>query len=185
MTGIRTTVATLLTGVALFIGAGKVQAEPFEHIEKLAYSLQGQARKLSREFKGHYSHTAEYRHLAGDTSKMYKLARHIHGLAHEGEFEHMSDDLRDLDKLFHHIEETVDEIEHEAEHGHGGHVHGNSSHVRRIMGQMEDTLHHLEEDIEELSGHEHHDHEGEDDHDHEPAPGVEFKGGKVRLRFGF
>ena len=186
MTGIRTTaVATLLTGFALFVGAGKVQAQSYEHIDELAAELQSQARQLNREFRMHYSHTHEYRHLASDTSKMYRFARHIHDIAHyEGDLEHMRDDLHDLDRLFHHVEDLVDEIEHEAHHGHG-HVHGHTGHVHGILHEMEDTLHHLQDDIEHMtSAHGHHDH-GFEQVIVQPRPAIEFGNGRVRFRFGF
>jgi len=207
---------TLLTAAAVTLGlvwvAPAAKAGSFEHIDELAGELQGFSSKLSREFRDHYRHTPQYRHLTADARKLRTLANHIHEVAHEGNLEHLHDDLHDLEELLHHVDGLVDEIEHEAEHG-GGHTHGDTRHVRRILKDMDGTLHHMLEDVEEMTGgariergfggeeagHEDHGHEehgqedhghaeaGHEDHDHGQGGGISVRSGSGRtvIRFGF
>lgn len=189
----RTIVAAVLAVGGLAIGTQSASAASYSHIDRLALELRGDAGRLYSEFRQHYRHAAHYRHLISDASQMYRLADHIHDLAHRGTLGHMDSDLEKLDRLFHHLEGLVDEIEHDARHdhfGHGGHTHGNTRHVRRLLDQMEDTLHHLHDDIRSarrptiypVPGHV------------RPAPhriphhggrGIAFGNGQFQLRLGF
>jgi hypothetical protein len=143
--------------VALFAiatGPGVAQANPLRHIDELSYQLERQIARLGREFNAHYRHTPNYRHLMNDARDMYRLAGHIHKIAHyEGDLHHIRHDLRDLDRLFHHIERLVGGTEgHAAHNPHtGGHVHGHTGHVFGLLADIERTLHHLMADVDRLS----------------------------------
>jgi hypothetical protein len=145
----RTLIATVLTIAGLSTVGQTARAE---HIDDLAFQLQRQSRDLYLEFRQHYSHTRGYRHLISDSAEMYRLAGHIHEIAHHaGSLVHLRSDLKELDRLFHHIEDLVDDIEHDARFGHhGGHIHGSTRHVRHLLHEIEDTLHHLLDDVNEL-----------------------------------
>jgi hypothetical protein len=196
MTISRISFAAVLMIIA---GAGaSARADEFEHIDSLALSLQRQTRELYNEFGEHYRHASHSIHLRNDAAKMFRLARHIHDVAHVGgSLNHIAADLRQLDQLFHHLEDLVEHIEHDAFHG-DGHVHGDTGHVQALMSEIEDTIHHLRADVNELrrgpvgpvvpigggfggggfgGGHDHgHSHGG---------GGVSFGSGGVRVRIGF
>jgi hypothetical protein len=152
MNAIRNTFAAVLAMAGMFVAAETAKAE---HIDDLAYQLQSQTRRLYREVRAHYRHTSQYRHLANDTYKMYRLAGHIHELAHHQEdIHHIHDDLHELDELYHHVDELIDDIEHTSFHdpyGHHGHIHGDTHHVRELMGSIDVTMHHLLEDVEHIT----------------------------------
>ena len=157
MSRIRTLIASTLTLVGVFAGSQAADAASFDHIDHLALRLQSQSRDLYNNFRVRYRHTSEYSHLMSDAATMYRLASHVHDVAHEGcNLAHLQDDLRQLDRAFHHVEHLVDDIEHDAHYGHfgghfGGHIYGNTHDIRRKLALMEDTLHHLRDDVEELA----------------------------------
>ena len=158
------TTALLISGFSLAMNSN---AEAGDHIDDLAFSIQKQAQVLNHEFARNYRHTPSYRHLMSDTSQMYRLAAHIHDLAHHGgSVRHMEADVRQLDRLFHHIEDLVNAMSHRG-HGHGhGHLqplhgghHGHGHHgfrgpdtrrARMLLRSMENTIHHLHSDLQRL-----------------------------------
>lgn len=149
MTLARTTFAAVIVAALSALGA-KAEAASYEHIDTLALRLQNQSSTLYWEFRNHFSHAAHADHLLSDTADMYRLAKHIHEVAHFGSgLNHIAADLDKLDRQFHHLEDLVSHINEDAAFG-GGHVHGNTWHVRRLMRQMENTLHHLRQDVNEM-----------------------------------
>jgi hypothetical protein len=129
-------------------------ADTYRHIDELALDIQRQSRLLMRE-SSHYRHTPEYRHLLSDTRDIYKLAAHMHEVAHQhGSLAHLESDLRELDSEFHHLESVFDRVERESSHGHG-HVHGYTGHVKELLKSIEADIHHLQEDVRSLRTHFH------------------------------
>jgi hypothetical protein len=196
MTISRITFAAVLMILA---GAGSTaRADGFEHIDSLALSLQKQTRALYNEFGEHFGHSSHAFHLKNDAAKMFRLARHVHDVAHVGgNPNHIAADLKQLDQLFHHLEGLVDHIEHDAAHG-DGHVHGDITHVRQLMAEVEGTLHHLRADLKELrrgpvgpvvpiggGGFGGGGFGGSHDHGHSHGGGINFGSGGVRVRIGF
>ncbi|MBI1902851.1 MAG: hypothetical protein HYS13_17275 [Planctomycetia bacterium] len=147
MLTIRKTLALTVLSVSL-MAAASASAQSYEHVDQLANQLQRQSANLYWQFRAHFRHTTEYRHLLSDTARMYRLSAHVHEVIHHGaDIHHIASDVEQLDQAFHHVEEVVDHIEHDAL-GHGfGHVHGDTRHVRRQLRQMEATLHHLRDDV--------------------------------------
>jgi len=139
-----------VTGIAAV--SPSAEAASYQHIDRGAMRLVRQANQLSREFRIHYRHTSEYRHLMADAATLRRLANHVHEMAHRGTLSHMASDLQQLDRAFHHLERTVRRIERNGgygHHGYGGHIDGNTSDVRRMLRRMKNSLHHLQNDINE------------------------------------
>ncbi len=135
----------------LIVGQG-AEASSYQHIDGLALRIQTQSAALYKEFRLHYSHTADYPHLISDSRNLYYRSKHIHELAHHhGHLNHIASDLRSLDYAFHHLERLLHNIEMNADVGHFGHVHGQTAHVHDLMKQLETNIHHLREDIEALT----------------------------------
>lgn len=150
--------------------AGNTQAASFDHIDRLATSLERQANLLRGEFGEHYDHSPYYRHLNYDAQQMQRYARHIHDSVHQGaSIYHLQADLKQLDALFHHIERVLAVIEGNAQIG-VGHIHGHTGHVAQEMETLEDTLHHLKADIDEMV----HDADFHHDHFHNDFGGDQF-----------
>lgn len=151
MTFSRTLMMTLVSYLAI-TAAQTVEAGSYRHIDELALGLQEQARELYSEFKTHYRHVADYRHLRSDSAALSQLASHIHSVAHRrGGIHHLESDMAKADRLFHHLEELVAVAEHDTRHPGGGHIHGDLRHVHSLMRSMESTLHHLQSDVERLA----------------------------------
>ena len=151
MTFARTLMMTLVSFLAI-TAAQTVQAGSYRHIDELALQLQEQARELYSEFKLHYRHVSDYRHLRSDGASLSRVASHIHSVAHRrGDIHHLESDMAKADRLFHHLEELVGRIEHDTLHPVGGHTHGDLHHVHSVMQSMESTLHHLKADVESLA----------------------------------
>lgn len=145
----KTLVVIAVTCIGTTFLSQPAKAASMRHIDNLAVRLQGQARELIGEFRLHYRHTGDYRHLISDSYQMYQLAAHIHSVTHHGgSLYHVRNDVNKLDSLFHHLEGLVRHME---QHSHGGHIHGDTRHVRRLLARMEDTLHHLQEDVEAMT----------------------------------
>lgn len=145
----KTLVAVTITIIGSALSGQSAEAASLQHIDNLAVRLQSQARQLICEFRLHYRHTCDYRHLMSDSYQMYRLAAHIHSVAHyRGSLYHIRSDVNKLDRLFHHLEGLVDHIEY---HPHGGHIHGHTGHVHQMLARMEDTLHHLQEDVRAMT----------------------------------
>ena len=160
MTTSRIALLGIVVLAGSFISSEKANAASYEHIDSLALKLQSNSAKLYHEFKLHYSHTPEFRHLISDASSMYHRCKHIHELAHHhGSLHHLASDLRTLDRSFHHLDRLVKSMECDAEHGFSGHIHGYTGHVHSLLRQMARDIHHLREDIEELTD-PHHGHGG-------------------------
>ncbi len=137
----------LTTALAMATFASSANADTYHHIDGLATKMQVQSKQLLREFALHYSHKAEYRHLRSDAIQFYRVASHIHTVAHHsGDVHHLRDDLQKADRLFHHLEEVL-ELTDRSFHGHN---HGNTNHVFELMHDLETNLHHLKRDVEEL-----------------------------------
>ena len=146
---ISKTITAIVIAIGFVSGADSAKASTYDHLDQLALQLQGQSRRLISEFRLHYRHTREYRHLISDGYEMYRLAAHIHRVAHQhGGVHHLQSDLKQLDQLHHHIHDLVD---HREVHPHGGHVHGNTGHVHAMLEEMEDTLHHMLDDVKQLT----------------------------------
>lgn len=135
---------------AATLGTTAAKADDFDHIDNLAVRLQRQAAALYGEFREHYSHTRRADYLMSDAAMLYRLASHVHEVAHTGgNVFHLRNDIAELDRTFHHVESLVDAIERETVFNPfgGGHVHGSTADVRALMRTMEDTLHHLRSDV--------------------------------------
>ena len=190
MTFIRTSVVIAIAAFGLSFASNTAQAGTYEHIDELAGELQGLSTKLGREFRDHYRHAPQYKHLAAHAKDLRRLAGHIHGVAHEdGDLAHIHDDLHELEGVFHEVEELVGEIEHAAEHGEG-HTHGDTRAVRRLLGKMDDAIHHMLEDLEEMTSGGHGGGRGDEGHGHDDGHGeglgFQIGGGSSRtvIRFG-
>ena len=90
------TVAAIVTVVGITAGSQSAEAASFKHIDRSAVQLARQAKQLSGEFRAHYVHVADYRHLRSDSAEVRRLANHLHEAAHRGRASHMSNDLRKL-----------------------------------------------------------------------------------------
>ncbi|MEQ8786288.1 MAG: hypothetical protein RIC55_08310 [Pirellulaceae bacterium] len=180
--------AIAVVAAASLISTRSADAAPGDHLDLLASRLQAQSRDLIGEFRLHYAHTAEYRHLVSDAYSVYRLAGHIHVLAHTSQsLHHIESDLRQLDRLLHHLHELVD---HREIHPHGGHTHGDTAHVHRLLGQMEDTLHHMLSDVRQMTRHNHGVGSGHGRFSGgygqfpSQSSGIIIRNGRVSLRFG-
>jgi len=151
MTITRTLIATIVTLTGLAVSTGNATAASYRHIDSLAQKIMRQSRQLNTEFALHYRHVPEYRHLIDDARELYRIADHVHDVAHHsGNPYHLRNDLAKLDRLFHHVEGLVHRIEYRARHGRNGHIHGRTNHVDHLIADLEDTLHHLQADIDEM-----------------------------------
>lgn len=151
MTLARTLTMVLVSFLAFTVGQ-TVQAGSYQHIDELALEMQQQTRELYSEFKLHYRHVSDYRHLRSDGGKLFRLARHIHSVAHQhGSIHHLESDIAKADRIFHQLEELVDRIERRAHLGLGGHTHGDLRHIHTLMRSLESTLHHLQDDVKNLA----------------------------------
>ena len=139
-----------LAALALAVLAGSANAADYRHLDRIALRITKNTEALFREFRYHYRHTSEYRHLISDARELRSHALHIHDVAHHrGSLCHLARDVRDMDRLFHHLENVVERVERSSHcEYHSGHIHGNTSHVARLMHAIEDDLHHLGEDVE-------------------------------------
>jgi hypothetical protein len=141
---------TLLTSLALAALAfttTTANADTYHHIDKLAVEVQSQSRQLMSEFSRHYRHKSGYSHLRSDALQLYRVAAHIHTVAHQsGSIHHLRNDLERADKLFHHLEEVFARTDLSF----GGHTHGNTNHAFELMHDLEMNLHHLKRDIDSL-----------------------------------
>lgn len=148
MTLAKSIVLATLALATLAFTAISAKADTYHHIDTLAVQMQSQSRELLREFALHYRHKAGYAHLRSDTLQLYRLATHIHSVAHlRGSIQHLQSDLQQADELFHHLECVLDEADRSV----GGHVHGSRCHVRDVMRAFADTLHHLQSDVASLA----------------------------------
>ena len=148
--------------IAASLTASTANASSYRHIDILAVKMQRQSAKLYHEFRLHFRHTPEYRHLMSDARDLYYKSKHVHEVAHHREsLHHIKRDLAALDRLFHHLEELVEKITHDADHHGHGHIHGDTHHVEAIMKRFEQNLHHLRRDVKRMvSHHDHHLHHG-------------------------
>jgi hypothetical protein len=136
----------ILTTLAAFSGA--VEADTYDHIDKLAKKLQKQTRELRQEFGRHYRHVDHATHLRSDALEIYKLSKHIHQVAHnEGSVVHLRNDLKNAERFFHHLEAALAA----SNRSFFGHVHGRARHVHELMHEVEETLHHLNDDMNVLA----------------------------------
>ncbi len=156
---------TIATTTAILVTSGLFAdtARAGHHIDELAYTLRNQAVAVTREVYTGFRGTPQFEHLYSDVYEMYKLADHIHDVAHvRGSIPHIRRDMEEMDELFHHVEDLVADISrnsrsshrsrfgHHGHHGHYGHHGVSSYHLRRLcrlLEEMEDTMHHLLEDV--------------------------------------
>ena len=146
-----TTTAALLMTFGLSAGSADA-ADP--HIDDLAFTLRNQAGRALNEAR-YLRHFPDVQHLNEDLYEMYRLADHIHDVAHDGcaatDLPHLRSDVDELDELFHHVEELVNAghspVGGRFGHGHYGHGDYHLRRLARILGEMEDTLHHLADDL--------------------------------------
>lgn len=148
----RMITSMLVFGLAVVgIQATALAGASHRHIDELALQLQRQSRALTAEFRAHYRHAPEFRHLMSDSVALARKAAHIHAVAHAGrDLYHLQTDLRDIDRSFHHLEEVLARIEHHVASCHSprcGHFHGDTRHVRGLMASIGDTIHHLRSDV--------------------------------------
>ncbi|MEL7497152.1 MAG: hypothetical protein AAFN77_06040 [Planctomycetota bacterium] len=146
VTKITTFCSFLVASIAMTATAS---ADTYDHIDRMAVDIQTKARLLIRETV-HYRSTPQYRQLVAETSKLYRLAAHIHDVTHfEGNLVHLEADLRDLDRCFHRLEALFDYTE--ASNGVGcSQVRGNTAHVKRLLNRVEDCIHHMQDDVAQL-----------------------------------
>jgi hypothetical protein len=181
MTFARTLMMTLVSLLTI-TAAQTVEAGSYRHIDELALQLQEQSRELYSEFKLHYRHVSDYRHLRSDSASLSRLASHIHSVAHRGgNIHHLESDMAKADRLFHHLEELVSSIEHNTRHHSGGHTHGDLRHVHSLMRSMESTLHHLKADVESVAHTRHSYHRHGRRYYGRVGVGYHWRGGGVRL----
>lgn len=124
MKAVALTVITIASNLGMFVSPVRA-AHEMAHIDEVAYELRGQAAELYREVYYHFRETPHYRHLLSDSYEMYRLADHVHDVAHRADsLRHLKSDVRELKGLVKHFDELVHELEHDDDgHGHG-HSHG-------------------------------------------------------------
>ena len=196
MAATRIALAGIVVTIGMLATSRIADAASYQHLDTLAVSLQRDSARLYHEFRLHFRHTPGYTHLMSDAASMYRLARHVHEVAHHhGSIAHLRSDLRKLDHTFHHLEGLVDRIERGAYHHGVGHIHGDTRHVRRMLHVMDTNLHHLRADVNEL-GHGGHyigtgyghgvvpGHGGHAGHAGHRGAGVSFGGRRITFRLG-
>ncbi|MDG2380847.1 MAG: hypothetical protein P8N76_04180 [Pirellulaceae bacterium] len=152
MTLDRIVIAGILTTVTILSSSSTTSGASFHHIESLALNLVRQSSALTREFKYHYRHTPEYRHLVSDARELHRRANHVHNLSHRScSLEHMRIDLQQMDHFFHHLKETLDRVAMNADRHHRGHVNRKTRHTYQIVRRIEEDLHHLRDDVEAMT----------------------------------
>lgn len=203
MTLAKTIVLATLALATLAFTAISANADTYDHIDTLAVKVQSQSRELIKEFAQHYRHKPRYTHLHSDAVQLYRVAAHIHLVAHQHKsIHHLQSDLRKADQLFHHLEDVLKQTDRSF----GGHTHGAAFHVFELMHEVEDTLHHLKSDIESLDDAAHYTsgYQGAGHHDfgygqpHQPShpnrasigyrwggSGVSISGRRWNFRFGY
>ena len=145
MTIARTTLLTTVSMALLACTTTPADAASYRHIDRLALRMQSQTRGLVTEFAQHYRHKTGYRHLRADAIELYRVAAHIHLVAHQsGSIYHLQHDVERADELFHHLEGVLARTDR----SYGGHAHGDTRHVFELMHNLEQTLHHLKRDLE-------------------------------------
>jgi len=143
--------AALVLGTAIFGATGTVQAQTYEHIDRLALRLARQTAEMHDEVHAHFRNTPDYRHLDHDVAEMERLARHIHDVAHHrGSLAHLRADVEELDRNFHHIEDIIERLARTRQIG-----FRTLSHFRETMAAIDDTLHHLRDDLAQMRVHYH------------------------------
>ena len=124
-----------------------------EHIDRLAYSIKRQTALICRELRLGFRQTPHYHHLYSDVYKMYRLADHIHDVAHHApNLPHMRSDARELDELMHHVQEllgaSVADARYDFHTGVGLGVSGyHGRRMRSLIDGLEDSVHHLLDDL--------------------------------------
>ena len=153
MTSPRTTLLASFALAVLTFMPTAANADTYHHIDKLAVEMQSQSLELIQEITRHYRHKTSYHHLRSDALQMYRVAAHMHSVAHRsGDVHHLRDDLEKADRLFHHMDKTLKNTDR----SYGGHTHGSTHHVFELMHELEVNLHHLKKDIESLDDDAHH-----------------------------
>ena len=163
MTRMRTTMLAITTLLSVGAVAQTATASTYRHIDELALRMQRQSREIYYELAERHTRLPGYGHLRSDAARLYRLAQHIHEVAHRrGSVRHLQDDLRDADRLFHHMGELLERRVRHA-HGHrctdlhcGCRAPRPSGRLRSLMRQLENTLHHLQDDIDDLVSHNDH-----------------------------
>jgi len=140
---------TVFAAITLALVSNSANATDYRHLDRIAVRIVKNSEALFREFRIHYRHSSEYRHLIDDVKELRSHAIHIHDVAHHrGSLAHLASDVREMDRLFHHLENVVERVEHNSHHGyHSGHVHGRTNHVASLLHAIESDLHHLGEDV--------------------------------------
>jgi len=153
MTYSKTTLLTTVALACVTFTTTSANADTYHHIDTLAVEMQSQSRELISEFSLHYRHKPGYHHLRNDAVQLYRVAAHIHSVAHHsGGVHHLRNDLQRADQLFHHLERVLAQTDRSF----GGHTHGATHHVFELMHNLEVNLHHLKRDIESLDAAAHH-----------------------------
>ncbi|MCA9121622.1 MAG: hypothetical protein H6822_27000 [Planctomycetaceae bacterium] len=153
MTIAKTMVLATLALATLAFTAISAHADTCNHIDALAVRMQAQSRELISEFGQHYRYKTGYAHLRSDALQLYRVAVHIHSVAHvQGSVHHLRSDLNQADQLFHHMESVL----RQNDQSFVGHKHGAAYHVFELMQELEATLHHLQTDITALDNAAHH-----------------------------
>lgn len=153
------TTALLVTGMTLGISSTEAKAQ---HVDDHAAQLKKQVQTLYSEFARNYRHTSAYHHLMSDTAQMFRLAGHIHEVAHRGgNLRHLEADVRQLDKLYHHVEDQVADMSrrggrhnddlHGHRHDHDSHRGPDTRRARRLLSDIEDSIHHLHEELQDVT----------------------------------
>jgi hypothetical protein len=110
-------IATLLTFGSF------ARAESLEHIDELASTAERQARHVLYQSYSLHAYGPTAQELKGDASRMIRLARHIHDVAHVDHrfaygrhsghggridrLAHINHDVAELDQLIHHMQDVV------------------------------------------------------------------------------
>ncbi|MEX2579140.1 MAG: hypothetical protein WD342_08775 [Verrucomicrobiales bacterium] len=154
-TGSRT--LPLIAAIAVATGglfASQAKAASYNRLVTLAHQLDDSVGHLREEFKLHYRHTPQYKHLLSDATSMTRKVAHIDQLSYDPHvsLRHLQSDVEDLDDLAHHLQDLVAATER----GRRGHVHGNTRHVQDLMASIMVSIHGLSEEIRVLQRPVHH-----------------------------
>ena len=137
----------LATAMAAGMNVNTAQAEHSERsdsyarLDTLASHLQDDVRDLFKEFRIHYVHTPEYRHLMSDLIDVYGKSRYFHDLIHRRSSAYqLKRAINSLDRKFHHMQRTVNRLRADADHG-IGHIHGHDRSLNYYLSHIEEVLH--------------------------------------------
>ncbi|MEX2285799.1 MAG: hypothetical protein WD648_01840 [Planctomycetaceae bacterium] len=162
---VSSTLAIMLAYVG--VSTSTANANPMRHIDEVALAMRSDAAMTLSEIRYHYRGSVEYQHLYNDAFEVYRLAGHVHELAHHADsIDHIRVDAVKLDELLHHLNDVICQVNpvqpgfgygHAAAYDHGyGYGYGvpavgyayRSNRLNELVASMSESLNHLLTDID-------------------------------------